>query len=463
VIARRVVLGLGAGFVAALALAGCGGEAEPVATAPLPTASAPAAGAPGAPAAGAPGAPAAAPEAAAPDAGAPAGAPAADQPAATGRSAVAAPPFAEPGDIVTVTGSGWPAGNLVTASLCGNNFLNGSVDCDQSGAGQVIAGPDGAFGIQITVALPPKPCPCVVHVATQADTGTVDIPFEIPGAPTAPPSQLLITRSVDVVSSITGSGPLSAYFGGQAQRELVLTLTNTGNQALENLPLNLTVGKGQDPTTPLTSPDGLPLQIPRIEAGASVEVRQPFTIDAPAFGQYTVKGSFVGLDSITVDGERQANAGDLSFRSTTSTYPWALIVIGWLLLQIPLLGLYKRRPVVVEPAATEDPYADQLAVAEPMPVTEGFAGGVFEPVGAGAAVTAVAAGAAATAPPPPPPGFQVLPPPPAPPAAAAPVAAAAAAAPQAAASPVFGVNDLRAMFDQSEASTAPSDPANPTI
>jgi len=415
------------------------------------------------------------------------------------RVASAGPPVAKAGDPILVNGSGWPAGSLVTATVCGNNFLNGSVDCEPSGAGQSTATSVGLIALQVITALPPKPCPCVIRVATSADANGFDIPFTIVGAPTAPASRVVSTRSVDVSASIVGSGPISAYFGGAAKRELVLSVTNTGSGPLVSPPLTLTFGKGQDPTTPLPTADGQQANLGTIEAGQTIEYRQPITIGAIAFGQYRVKGQFIGLDSITVNRE-VLDAGDLTFDASTSTYPWIAIILAWLLLQIPLLGLYKRRPVTLEPL-DEDPLYEQLPVAG---AAAGFAGGIFDgasavpaaALGAASLVGAQLNGSAALDAPPPPPGFaavgpvapvmpaaavalvtqmpgvQPLPPPP----PVQPVPAMqpiyqgvqplppmpTTAPPVPASSSVFGVNDLRSMMNQPAAAQPPvAEPAPP--
>ena len=307
-----------------------------------------------------------------------------------------------------VSGSGWPAGQPVTLQVCGNSFRNGTVDCSKDQA-QTVPSSTGDFIQAITLTRPPSPCPCVVHVATFADPIAIDLPFDFVGIPTATPSTTTTTRSIDVNASISGSGPFSAYLGGAAKRELLLSVTNTGSQPLVNPSLNLFVGRGEDPADPLVSPEGGQPNLGTIAPGATVEYRQPVTIGAPAFGQYRVKGEFSGLDSITVDQVQNAQ-GDLSFSVATSSYPWVLIIVAWLLLQIPLLGLYKRRPVAQLPT-DEDSLIEQLPVADG---NAGFAAGMFDqPIAVGATAAAVAAPAAqmarsATAPPPPPPGYRAV-------------------------------------------------------
>lgn len=340
---RSRSLAVTATFLGVLVLGGCSadGSGGPAATVGAPTPAA----APSSPATGAPGeqpAVTSAPEFVP-------GEPTASASPSIARSASAAPPIAEPGAKVVLSGENWPPSQPVTGTVCGNNFLNGSVDCNVSASGQSIAKDDGTFILQLTVGLPPTPCPCVIHVVSAGDTGTADVPFVIPSAEQAPPTKILSSRAANVVASLRGSGPWQALFGGAAQREFVVSVTNTGTTVLQDPQINLTYGKGDDPTTPLLGADGQPIKFGLIQPTSTVEVRVPVTFPAPTFGKYRVKGVVVGLDSLSVDGEALPQ-GDNEFAATTSTYPWMLIAVAWLLLQIPLLGLYKRRPSLPDDA-----------------------------------------------------------------------------------------------------------------
>ena len=126
---------------------------------------------------------------------------------AGGTEAVALPPFAPPGTLVQVRGQNWPPKALINVALCGNNFLNGASDCVSTSGNTTTANDDGRFFTEIQVSLPPKPCPCVVHVSTPEATVTVDIPFEVIGAEVAPPSGTTARRTVTITQKLTGSGP----------------------------------------------------------------------------------------------------------------------------------------------------------------------------------------------------------------------------------------------------------------
>jgi hypothetical protein len=343
---------------------------------------------------------------------------------------------------------------VVVANICGNAGLTPATDCTPTPAGQNIAGPDGAVSIPVVVAVPAQPCPCVIKLSVAGDPTTADAALTIDGAATAPPVLEIPQSSVDVNARISGSGPLSAYIGGAAERTVIVSVTNTGTAPLINPVLVLTFGKGQEPTEALLGPGGQAPALGTIAPGQTVDYQQPVTIDAPAFGQYRLLGRFVGIAAVSVDGVPQEQP---TFTATTSSYPWLLILGGWLLLQIPLLGLYKRRPVIIEPA-DDDPYRDSYAdlnvAASAVP-----AAAMAAPVMAGSApmpqpvasVVEAPAPAAAPSAPPLPAGFQLIGAPEATPqepeAPASTPNPAVPAAPQVAQNRVFGVDDLRSMLD----------------
>jgi len=262
-------------------------------------------------------------------------------------------------DIIRVAGSGWPARITIQASICGNNALQGASDCSPSAGGQTVTDPAGVFGLDLPIAKPPKPCPCVVHVVSPDTSATVDQPIQIIGQPNGPLDTSRTIRTLTATSKLTGAGPLTAWLGGAAKRTFVLTMTNTGNSAITNPGVTLTIGKGADPTTLLATP-----QVGTILAGQTAQYRLPITIKAPAFGQYRVKAYFSDLDT------------PISTTASTSSYPWVLIVLVWLLIQPLLLGLYRRRPQVdTDP---EDPFAPELpSLNQPPPA------GVFAAAAAG--------------------------------------------------------------------------------
>ncbi len=241
-------------------------------------------------------------------------------------SATASPPFGPPGTKIAVQGQGWPASVLLQVALCGNLFLNGISDCDTKRAVTTTSTVDGTFYVDMVVGTPPAPCPCVLHVSSPESLKAVDQPFEVFGAETADPSQVVVRRSVVVTSELAGNGPWTAWLGLAAKRTFTVTVQNTGTVPLLNPPVVVTAGQGANPTSVVAQP-----QLGEIAPGATASATVPLSLGPPAFGRYTVKVTVSGVDQPT------------TASSTTSSYPYVLIALAWLLVQIPLLGLFRRR------------------------------------------------------------------------------------------------------------------------
>jgi hypothetical protein len=269
---------------------------------------------------------------------------------------------------VTVQLRNWPAAATVQVSTCGNKALNGNSDCDNSGSITAVTDRSGAFTGTMKFTRPPKPCPCVLFAFSTQSPATNRFSIDLVGYPSAPTVIEGGTRSLEVRAEIEGGGPLSSWFGGAAERELVLTILNTGTLPVADPPTVVTYGRGEDPTELLARP-----RIGDIQPSTATEVRIPFELPAGSFGSYTVKTTIGGLDQPT------------AARASTSTYPWFLLVGLWLLIQIPLLGLHKRR--------VDDELFDESELLELDDPFRGLVPGA--PVGARAAAGAATAGAAA--------------------------------------------------------------------
>ena len=191
-----------------------------------------------------------------------------------------------------------------------------------------------------------------MRVSSSADPTGASVSFTIVDAPEATPVAQPQVRAAHVALEISGSGPWTALFGGSAERDIILRVENNGTEPLVDTPINLTFGKGSDPTAPALQADGGPVQLGSLLPGQEVELRIPVTTEVPTIGTYTAKVTIIGLNRLT-SGETTLPEGSPSIKATTSSYPWALIVLAWLLLQIPLLGLYRRRDVVVEDAPAD--------------------------------------------------------------------------------------------------------------
>jgi hypothetical protein len=236
---------------------------------------------------------------------------------------------ARPGESVEVTGTSWPDGSVVQAQLCGNEALNGSVDCDRANALTVGVGSDGLFSIQLPVTEPPTPCPCVVLVTSPDLIGTVlRLPLEISGVPVAPPKHDQSTLPVFSLTNlrVAKHQPLSALFGAGHDRTVVMTVENLGATPIESLPITVTDADAPEEVIA----DG---ELKNLEPGDSTEVRLDFPVRALAHGTTTL--------NVTVDQSGKALAATTSF----STFPWLLAAVAFLVLLTGLLawGAHRRR------------------------------------------------------------------------------------------------------------------------
>jgi hypothetical protein len=275
------------------------------------------------------------------------------------RTVSVAPTVTTFGSQVVVTGTGWPGGALLQAVPCGNGGFNGSADCASSAAVTTTTTGEGDFFVDLLVADPGKPCPCVVKVdvidageVSGAASLSVASPIVITDADEGPIEVDDFSRELTIAASIGGFGPWTSWFGGRASRTLTFDVTNTGPQPVLNPPTTVTFGASSAPTDVVAQPE-----LGSLAPGETKTYSVPIEIDAVALGKYTALVTIRGLSS------------PASASVQTSVIPWGWVLIAFLLLQIPLLGLYRRDEPIIE---TPDEAADFAP-----PVTDDFAAGIF--------------------------------------------------------------------------------------
>ncbi|MEU8539959.1 hypothetical protein AB0C52_08145 [Streptomyces sp. NPDC048717] len=153
------------------------------------------------------------------------------------------------GGTLTVSGSGWRPGALLMLLICGQGapgtgVIGGTNSCANTDGRAATVDAQGAFSTRLPVAEPPKPCPCVVHVAVVAGAGpqgpggtdTVDVAFTVAGHPTAPLPAAGGNGRLAVLTTarLEGSGGVLVWFGAPARRNVVVTLGNLGQSAVKN-------------------------------------------------------------------------------------------------------------------------------------------------------------------------------------------------------------------------------------
>ncbi|MFE9838448.1 hypothetical protein ACFYP4_25390 [Streptomyces sp. NPDC005551] len=201
------------------------------------------------------------------------------------------------GGSITVTGSGWGARRLLTILICGRSVpsrgvVGGTDSCANADGRAVTTDARGRFTRKLPVAEPPRPCPCVVHVATVAGRkAAADALFMVAGHSVEPlPREETGGRlSVLTDTRLEGSGTLLTWFGSPPARRFVFTVGNTGTSAV------------QDPVFQVGTAHGV--FAPRweeqqwrgtIAPGRKARISLPVELAAGAHGDYTVSLKYGG-------------------------------------------------------------------------------------------------------------------------------------------------------------------------
>ncbi|MFD9210873.1 hypothetical protein ACFVZM_31870 [Streptomyces sioyaensis] len=196
------------------------------------------------------------------------------------------------GGSLTVTGHGWRPKALLTLLICGQNMIGGSNSCANGDGRATTTDAHGAFRRKLPVAEPPKPCPCVVHVATVTGAAAAaDAPFTVAGHPVAPlPPETTGGRlAVLAQPRLAGTSGLLTWFGAPAQRELTVTVGNLGQVPARD-PL-FRVGTSHGVFAPKWEEQQWRGTIP---AGKKAQIRLPVELPAGAHGDYLVSLAYGG-------------------------------------------------------------------------------------------------------------------------------------------------------------------------
>ncbi len=146
------------------------------------------------------------------------------------------------GGEITVSGGGWRPDALLMLLICGRStpergVIGGTNSCANADGRAVTTDKKGAFSKKLPVAEPPKPCPCVVHVATVTGEQTlVDAVFTVAGHPTADLPRPGGDGKLAVLATtrLEGDSSLLTWFGAPPARRLVLTVGNLGSDPVED-------------------------------------------------------------------------------------------------------------------------------------------------------------------------------------------------------------------------------------
>ena len=226
-----------------------------------------------------------------------------------------------------IEGDGWPKGTQVQAVVCGDLAIGGSSTCAMSSAVLGFANDDGLVQLDLVVAAPPRPCPCVVRLSSyDGPVVAVDIPFVVTGHPVGkPPKPVLPAASVTVTDvALRGGGGVASWFGAAPSQDLVITVRNDGTAPAVDPELVLGIGKSSDVEATPVRIDALTLA-PGQTQTVVVGVSLPFA----AFGDYQVVGQV---------GEQSTGRYQVAW----SSYPWGLVALNLLGLLLLAWGVTRR-------------------------------------------------------------------------------------------------------------------------
>ncbi|MFF0139848.1 hypothetical protein ACFYRN_25755 [Streptomyces sp. NPDC005227] len=201
------------------------------------------------------------------------------------------------GGSVTVSGSGWRPRALLMILICGQSVpsrgvIGGTNSCANADGRAVTTDAEGAFSKKLPVAEPPKPCPCVVHVATVTGAkAEADAIFMVAGHSVEPlPKEESGARlSVLTDTRLDGSSGLLTWFGSPPARTLVFTVGNVGTAPVKNPVFQVGTSHG------VFAPQWEEQEWRgTVAPGRKARIKLPFELSAGAHGDYTVSLKYGG-------------------------------------------------------------------------------------------------------------------------------------------------------------------------
>ncbi|MEU1201744.1 hypothetical protein ABZ446_36795 [Streptomyces sp. NPDC005813] len=201
------------------------------------------------------------------------------------------------GGSITVTGSGWRPKALLMMLICGQSVpsrgvIGGTNSCANADGRAVTTDAKGDFSKRLPVAEPPKPCPCVVHVATvTGEKAEADAIFMVAGHSVEPlPKEESGGRlSVLTDTRLDGSDGLLTWFGSPPSRTLVFTVGNVGTAPVKNPLFQVGTSHG------VFAPQWEEQQWRgTIAPGRKAQIKLPVELSAGAHGDYSVSLKYGG-------------------------------------------------------------------------------------------------------------------------------------------------------------------------
>lgn len=201
------------------------------------------------------------------------------------------------GGDITVKGEGWRPNALLMMLVCGqatpaDGVPGGTNSCANDTGRAVTTDGKGTFSKKLPVAEPPKPCPCVVHVATvTGDKARADTVFQVAGHPVKPLPEQQRGGKLSVLTDtrFEGSSGVLTWFGAPPSRTLVFTVGNVGSAPVKDPVFQVGTSHG------VFAPQWEEQQWRgTIAPGKKAQIKLPVELSAGAHGSYLVSLKFGG-------------------------------------------------------------------------------------------------------------------------------------------------------------------------
>ncbi|MFI5663153.1 hypothetical protein [Streptomyces sp. NPDC051684] len=201
------------------------------------------------------------------------------------------------GGSITVKGAGWRPDTLLMMLICGQSspsrgVIGGTNSCANSEGRAVTTDAKGAFSKSLPVAEPPKPCPCVVHVATvTGQKAQGDAVFQVAGHPVKALPKTSGSGQLSMVADtrLEGSSGLLTWFGAPPSRSFTFTVGNVGSTPVKNPVFQVGTSHG------VFAPQWEDQQWRgTIKPGQKAQIKLPVELGAGAHGDYLVSLKYGG-------------------------------------------------------------------------------------------------------------------------------------------------------------------------
>ena len=245
----------------------------------------------------------------------------------------ATPSTVRPGSVMSIGAYDLDPLTDYQVQICGDAGIGTSAVCDLPTTTTAATSKAGHFVVEILVAVPPAPCPCVVKAEPLVGRGTltqqvVTVPITIAGATFAP----LVAQSVAegysglrvVRAAVVGSGSWAEWFGAAPHRTLILRLRNVGPDLIPSTPFVLRAGQGPAPAQVVATP-----AVPPLFPGQTVSYRVPVTFPAMATGRYEVVGALGSVGQL------------VPFTARVTLVPWALVGLAALAVLVLIVAIVR--------------------------------------------------------------------------------------------------------------------------